>query len=101
MLAAEDPHLSDGLLLLSYPLHPPNRPEQLRTAHFPRIHVPALFVHGARDPFGATDELRSAIAQIPSRASIHIVEGAGHPLKPQTAREVVPVFLSYMGAPAR
>ena len=97
MLSAEDPHLTDGLLLLSYPLHPPNRPEQLRTAHFPNIHTPVLFVHGTRDPFGSSEELGAAIKQIPGRASIHTVEGAGHPLKPQAALEAVPAFLEWMG----
>ena len=53
MLAAEKPGLVDALLLLSYPLHPPRKPEQLRTAHFPSLRTPVLFVHGARDPFGS------------------------------------------------
>lgn len=100
MLAAEDSHVADGLLLLSYPLHPPNRPEQLRTAHFPNIHIPALFVHGTRDPFGSIEELGSAMKAIPERASIYTVEGAGHPLKPQAAGDVVAMFLGWMGAPA-
>ena len=52
MIAAERPGLADGLLLLSYPLHPPRKPEQPRTAFFPEWRTPALFVHGTRDPFG-------------------------------------------------
>ncbi len=52
MLAAEEPALVEGLLLLSYPLHPPRKPEQLRTAHFGHLQTPALFVHGAKDEFG-------------------------------------------------
>ena len=59
--------MADGLLLLSYPLHPPKKPEQLRTAFFPEWRTPALFVHGTRDPFGTLEELRSAIARIPAR----------------------------------
>src|SRR5258708_27664547 len=51
MLAAENPQLADGLLLLSYPLHPPRKPAQLRTAHFPRLATPSLFVSGGRHPF--------------------------------------------------
>ncbi len=51
MLEAEDPELAQRLLLLSYPLHPPRKPEQLRTAHFPNLRTPALFVHGDADPF--------------------------------------------------
>ena len=52
ILAAENPGLAAGLILFSYPLHPPRKPTQLRTEHFPRLTVPALFVHGSRDPFG-------------------------------------------------
>jgi predicted alpha/beta-hydrolase family hydrolase len=48
MLAASDPALSDALLLLSYPLHPPKAPDQLCSAHFPQLRTPALFVHGIR-----------------------------------------------------
>src|SRR5271168_3574179 len=45
--------LAAGLLLLSYPLHPPRKPEQLRTQHFFYLHTPSLFVRGTRDPFGS------------------------------------------------
>ncbi len=80
MLAAESPQLVDTLLLLSYPLHPPRKPEQLRTAHFPRLGTPTLFVHGTRDPFGSIDELRQAAALIPAHVSLLEAEGAGHEL---------------------
>jgi uncharacterized protein len=80
MLAAEQPELVAGLLLLSYPLHPPRRPEQLRTAHFPGLKTPAFFVHGARDTFGSLQELRSAIDLIPARHAIFEIEGSGHEL---------------------
>ena len=82
MIAAERPGLADGLLLLSYPLHPPGKPEQLRTAYFPQWRTPALFVHGTRDPFGTIEELRAAIAAIPARVDILAVQSAGHDLKP-------------------
>jgi predicted alpha/beta-hydrolase family hydrolase len=52
MLAAERPGAADGLLLLSYPLHPPDKPQQKRTDYFPNLRTPALFVHGTRDPSG-------------------------------------------------
>jgi predicted alpha/beta-hydrolase family hydrolase len=80
LLAAEDPAVADALLLLSYPLHPPARPAALRTAHFPALRVPALFVHGTRDPFGSLDELRAALTLIPAPTRLHVVEGAGHDL---------------------
>ncbi len=81
MLCAEDPKIAYGLLLLSYPLHPPRKPEQLRTQHFPSLRTPALFVHGTRDPFGSISELEAAISLIPGETRIVAIEGAGHDLK--------------------
>src|ERR1700687_970804 len=80
MLAADAPGLSDALLLLSYPLHPPRKPEQLRTAHFPKLETPALFVHGSRDPFGSPEELKQALSLIPAKTQLLEIEGAGHEL---------------------
>jgi uncharacterized protein len=80
MLAADDAALVDGLLLLSYPLHPPRKPEQLRTAHFLRLRTPAMFVHGSRDPFGSVDEMESALKLVPAATILLPVEGAGHEL---------------------
>jgi predicted alpha/beta-hydrolase family hydrolase len=80
MLAAEEPDLAAGLLLLSYPLHPPRRPADLRTAHFPKLSTPALFVHGTRDPFGSIEEMRAALALIAGPHEIVAIEGAGHDL---------------------
>jgi predicted alpha/beta-hydrolase family hydrolase len=80
ILAAETPTLADRLLLLSYPLHPPGKPSQLRTAHFSMLQTPALFVHGSRDPFGTFDELKTALALIPAPVRLLEVEGAGHDL---------------------
>jgi predicted alpha/beta-hydrolase family hydrolase len=81
MLAAGKPGLADALLLLSYPLHPPQKPAQLRTAHFPQLRTPALFVHGERDPFGSLEEMRAAIALIPAVTKLMAIEKAGHDLK--------------------
>jgi predicted alpha/beta-hydrolase family hydrolase len=81
MLAAAEPAAADGLLLLSYPLHPPRKPAQLRTAHFPELSNRAIFVHGSRDPFGTLEEMRSALALIPAPTQLVEVEGAGHDLK--------------------
>jgi len=80
MLAAEEPALADALLLLSYPLHPPRKPDQLRTAHFAKLETPALFVHGTRDPFGSLDELKIALSLIPAATHLLEIEGAGHEL---------------------
>ena len=81
MLLAEEPSLAAGLLLLSYPLHPPGKPERLRTEHFPGLRVPTVFVQGSADPFGTPDELRPHFALIPAPTRLIPVEGAGHDLK--------------------
>ncbi|HLG98102.1 MAG TPA: alpha/beta fold hydrolase [Bryobacteraceae bacterium] len=80
MLAAENPGLADALLLLSYPLHPPAKPQQLRTAHFPGLKTPALFVHGSKDPFASTEELQTALALVSAPTRLLEVENAGHDL---------------------
>ena len=81
MLAAERPGAADGLLLLSYPLHPPDKPAQRRTDYFPGLRTPALFVHGTKDPFGSLEEVREALALIPARTDLLPVEGGAHDLK--------------------
>jgi predicted alpha/beta-hydrolase family hydrolase len=88
MLICDHPELADGLLLLSYPLHPPRKPEQLRTAHFPKLTCPALFIHGAHDPFGSLDEMNSALKLIPGPHSLLAIEGAGHELLKKKASEL-------------
>jgi predicted alpha/beta-hydrolase family hydrolase len=80
MLTAEQPQLAAGLLLLSYPLHPPRKPTQLRTAHFPQLKTPSLFVHGGRDPFGSQHEMKAALVLIPAQTMLLEIEGAGHEL---------------------
>jgi len=92
MLLAEESDLAAGLVLLSYPLHPPRRPEQQRTAHLPDLRTPTLFVHGTRDAFGMIEELEQAIKMIPARTKLIAVEGAGHDLgfKGKTERKELP-----------
>jgi predicted alpha/beta-hydrolase family hydrolase len=80
MLAADDPGVAAALLLLSYPLHPPRRPTQLRTAHFPQLRVPSLFVSGTRDEFASVEEMTSALQLIPAPTRLLVIEGAGHSL---------------------
>ncbi|PWU07119.1 MAG: alpha/beta hydrolase [Terriglobia bacterium] len=80
MLAAERPELASALLLLSYPLHPPDQPENKRIAFFPQLRTPVLFVHGTRDPFASPEELRDAMALIPAATDLLPVEGASHDL---------------------
>ncbi len=81
LLAAEEPEAAAALLLFSYPLHPPGKPERLRTGHFPQLRTPAVFVHGSRDAFGSIEELRAAAAAIAARTDIVTVAGAGHDLR--------------------
>ena len=81
VLRSFGPELVSALLLFSYPLHPPGKPERLRTEHFSRLRVPALFVHGTTDPFGTIDELRAALTLIPAQTRLIPIEGAGHDLR--------------------
>jgi predicted alpha/beta-hydrolase family hydrolase len=80
MLAAEEPDVTEGLLILSYPLHPPGIPTQLRTKHLPQIEVPSVFASGSKDPFGSLQEMETAMHTIPARTSFLIIEGAAHDL---------------------
>jgi predicted alpha/beta-hydrolase family hydrolase len=81
MLAAAEPRLCNTVIAFSYPLHPPDKPDQLRTSHFPQLRTPVLFVHGSADPFGTRAEMETAIAEIPAPKRLVVVEGAGHDLK--------------------
>lgn len=90
MLAASQSGIAEGLLLLSYPLHPPQRPTELRTAHFPSLFTPALFVHGSRDGFGTYEEIAAAAKLIPSKTEILEISGAGHELMTKRNAEEFP-----------
>jgi uncharacterized protein len=100
ILAAEQPELADTLLLFSYPLHPPGKPNQLRTDHFPNLKVPATFVHGTQDSFGSIEEIRATLHLIPAKTELVVIEGAGHDLKRgkfDIDQLVVAAFQSVMG----
>ena len=94
ILCAAEPRLVDQLLLLSYPLHPPQRPGELRTAHFPELATPALFVHGTRDGFGSIDELAAALKLIPAPTALLPITGAGHELITKKNREELPKLVA-------
>lgn len=80
-----------GLVLISYPLHPPGKPDRLRTAHFPQIDVPCLFVSGERDAFGSRDEFDAHVPQVRGRVTQVWVPQAGHDLKGHDATIVAAV----------
>lgn len=84
MVAADeaDPVPAAGLALLSYPLHPPGRPGNLRVEHLPRLTMPVLFASGTRDAFGAPDELERAAKLVPGPVSFYWVETGDHSVKP-------------------
>jgi predicted alpha/beta-hydrolase family hydrolase len=89
--AGRAPELVAGLLLLSYPLHPPRKPDQLRTQHFFSLHTRALFVEGTRDPFASIAEIEQALKLIPAETRLMPVEGVGHDLgfKGKVGREAL------------
>ena len=106
MLAAAEPGLIEQLLLLSYPLHPPQRPAELRTKHFPLLRTPALFVQGTRDGFGSIDEMTAAMQLIPAPTQLLPVTAAGHELltkqnRDQLPKTVVEAFRSFAIASQR
>ncbi len=70
-----------GLVLVSYPLHLPGRPEKARTEHLPGLTVPCLFVSGTRDSFGTPAELEAATATVPGPVTHLWIEGGDHGLR--------------------
>ena len=104
ILASEDERVADGLLLISYPLHPPGKPESLRTDHFGELRTPSLFAHGSKDPFGTLEEMRKALELISGRNELLEIENGGHGLvrsktdEPyrETAGVVASAFLKFL-----
>jgi uncharacterized protein len=80
-IAAGDADGLAGLVLFGYPLHPPGRPEKLRTKHLSGIKAPMLFVQGSRDAFGTPHELRPFIEKLKPRVKLYVVEGGDHSFK--------------------
>ena len=88
-----------GLVLVSYPLHPPGRPDKQagRTAHLPRLDLPCLFVSGTRDAFGTAVELEAATAAIPGQVTHVWLEGGAHGLGGRDG-EVAQVIAGWAGS---
>ena len=84
MVVASAEATVDLLMLFSYPVHPPGKPERARTEHLPDITVPTVFTHGTSDPFGTPAELRDAAALISAPTEIVEITGARHDLGSKT-----------------
>ncbi|SOX51959.1 alpha/beta hydrolase, partial [Mycobacterium ahvazicum] len=84
VVAEADPLQVGALTLFSYPVHPPGKPERLRTEHLPAIRVPTVFTHGTSDPFGTPTEVRDAAALIPATTEVVEIAGARHDLRSKT-----------------
>jgi uncharacterized protein len=96
-MAVADGLPAAALVLVSYPLHPPGKPDRLRTEHFPALQVPCLFVSGTRDTFGSPAELEAATAAIPGPVTHEWIEGGSHGLRGADAR-VADVVRSWFSA---
>jgi predicted alpha/beta-hydrolase family hydrolase len=93
MLAA-DGFACDGLLLLAYPLHPADKPENLRDAHLAQIRVPVLCFNGTRDPLCRRDLMEPVLARLSWR--MHWLEGATHSFRVKDLREVTAVSRDWL-----
>lgn len=87
-VAAQDGVDVDGIVLLGYPLHPPGKPEQLRTRHLPSVRAPMLFVQGSRDPFGGPDELAPFVKGLAAGTRLVAIDGGDHSLALPKGRAV-------------
>lgn len=85
-----------AVILLSYPLHPPGKPDRLRVEHWPDLEVPTLFVNGDRDPFGTPEELDAHIGTIAGPARVHWLVGQRHDPKPGCDDEIIEVVGSFL-----
>jgi hypothetical protein len=98
-MAAAEGLRAAALVLVSYPLHPPGRPERLRTEHFPALRLPCFFVSGRRDAFATREELERETAAIPGPVTLHFVDG-DHSLRKSEA-EVAAIVADWMRGTAR
>ncbi|HUP86264.1 MAG TPA: alpha/beta family hydrolase [Acidimicrobiales bacterium] len=84
-MAVADGLPAKGLVLVSYPLHPPGRPDKLRTDHFPALDIPCLFASGTKDTFGTPSELEEATTAIPGGVTHVWIDGGDHGLRGKDA----------------
>jgi len=76
-----DPLAVLGIACIAYPLHPPKKPDQLRTAHFGNLQSPLLFISGTRDEFGSEEELELAWKLLPNQPTVQMIEKGRHELR--------------------
>ena len=88
------------VICFGYPLHPPGRPAQRRDQHLPRVSVPALFLHGSRDPFGSPEEMSELVGWLP-QATLSLVEGGDHSLAVPARQDAGKVFDAALDRAAR
>ena len=93
----DDPLPVAGLVLVSYPLHPPKKPDDLRTEHLPRLRVPVVCVSGTRDEFGSPVELQREFTVVPGPVEWHWIENARHELARKDT-EVARIVADRVGA---
>lgn len=92
---------ANGLICMSYPLHPPGQPDRRRDEHLRRITVPMLFLQGSQDAFAKMNLLRNALTALPT-ATLHVIEGADHSLRvkgrtePDVITELVEATLNWL-----
>lgn len=86
-----------GLLLLSYPLHPPGKPDELRVDHFPGVTRPVLLIQGRRDPFGTPEEFARHLPDIAGPVTETWVDG-GHDPRPSRDDEIVSSIARWLGS---
>src|SRR5215510_5972267 len=100
-LAAQQLDALKGVVVFGYPLHPPGKPDQPRTAHLPSIAAPMLIVQGERDTFGTPDELRPVIKTMTAPVTLHVVAKGDHSLsvrsqkRDETLAEVANVVVGW------
>lgn len=91
----DDPLHVAGLVLVSYPLHPPGKPMQLRIEHLPRLHTSTLCVSGTKDAFGTPEELTEAFAAAPAAITWNWIDNARHELA-RREHEVADIIRSWI-----
>jgi predicted alpha/beta-hydrolase family hydrolase len=98
-MAVADGLATAGLLLLSYPLHPPGKPDRLRVEHFDQLTKPVLLVQGRSDPFGTPEEFAEHLDAIPGPVTQCWVDG-NHDPRPTRDDQIVAATLDWL-APTR